>query len=214
MKTHPKWLAVTSLVAAVSFVPTVGSAAAPEAPSPPPSQSSGLESKFSVMAGLTQWLLFRGGNLAFEAKIGRLALEVSHGQGLDLNQVPWLALTHDERANDAHVYVPWTTGFGVGYRITENLHVMIEAKAHRFEVTGRDPAVKAKYTTFSVGPSVFYSIYLYKGFFLQPNVRFWPNVASTLSNNKVALLQSDGSVYEHQAHSFGFFANMNLGYSF
>lgn len=187
--------------------------AAPEEPISEPAQP-GLERKFSVMAGMTQWLLFRGGNLAVEAKLGRVALEISHGQGLDLNQVPWLALSGDERSHDAHVYVPWTTGFGIGYRITENLHVLVEAKAHRFEVTGSSPAAKASYTTFSVGPSVFYSVYVYKGLFLQPNIRFWPNVASTLAGNRVTLRQTDGSVYEHHAHAFGLFANMNLGYSF
>ena len=221
MKTIAKLLLAASFASAPLFTSTRGLAAEPQAAeraidAPPPTASAkaGLENKLSVMAGLTQWVLFRGGNLAVEAKLGRVALEVSHGQGLDLNQVPSLALSSDERSHGAHVYVPWTTGFGVGYRITENLHLMLEAKAHHYEVSGSDRAVSASYTTFSVGPSVFYSIYVYKGLFLQPNVRFWPNIASTLAGNKVSLKQSDGSVYEHQAHAFGLFANVNLGYSF
>ena len=46
------------------------------------------------------------------------------------------------------------------------------------------------------------------------NLRFWPNVGSTLDNNHVMLERCDGTSYEHQAHDFGFFGNVNLGYSF
>jgi hypothetical protein len=141
-------------------------------------------------------------------------LEISHGQGLDLNQVPGLALTSAERDAGARVRVPWTTGFGVGVRLTENLHLLVEAKAHRYEVSGRDANAQVRYTTFSVGPSVFYSVYLFKGFFLQPNVRWWPNVGSTLSGGQVPIKQPDGSTYDHKAHDFGLFANMNVGYTF
>jgi hypothetical protein len=175
---------------------------------------SGLHDHFSVMAGLTQWTLLRGGNVALEYEVGRFAFEVSHGQGLDLNQVPGLALTSAERDAGARVYVPWTTGFGVGVRITENFHALVEFKAHRYEVTGRDRNAEVDYTTFSIGPSVFYSFYLYKGLFVQPNIRFWPNVASTLSGNHASIRQPDGTTYDHKAHDFGLFANVNLGWSF
>ncbi|HEY8923703.1 MAG TPA: hypothetical protein VIU64_04930, partial [Polyangia bacterium] len=171
-------------------------------------------SGFSVMAGLVQWTLLRGGNLALEYKIGHLALEVSHGQGLDLNQAGGFGLSSAERDAGVHIHVPWTTGFGVGYRITPNLHALVEVKAHHYEVSGLDPAAQATYTTFSVGPGIFYSIHLYRGLFLQPNIRYWPNVGSTLKGNTVAIRQPDGTIYAHKAHDFGLFANMNLGYTF
>lgn len=174
----------------------------------------GLEQKFSVMAGLSQWLLFRGGNLAVEFKTGRLAFEVSHGQGLDLNQVGGFALSSAERRDETRVRVPWTTGFGVGYRLTENLHLLVELKAHHYEVRANEGASSVSYTTFSIGPSAFYSIDLGKHLFLEPNVRFWPNVGSTLAGNRTTLQRCDGTSYEHQAHDFGFFGNVNLGYSF
>lgn len=176
--------------------------------------SPGLSRKFSVMAGLSQWLLFRGGNLAVEYKTGRFALEVSHGQGLDLNQLGGFALSSAERDAGTRVRVPWTTGFGVGYRITENLHLLLEFKAHHYEVRANEGASVVNYTTFSIGPGAFYSIYLSKHLFLEPNLRFWPNVGSTLDDNRVLLTRCDGSSYEHQAHDFGFFGNVNLGYSF
>jgi len=175
---------------------------------------AGLARKFSVMAGLSQWLLFRGGNLALEYKTSRLALEISHGQGLDLNQVGGFAMSSSERDSGTRVRVPWTTGFGVGYRITENFHLLLEFKAHHFEVRASEGAKVVNYTTFSIGPGAFYSIYLTKGLFLQPNVRFWPNVHSTLDEGRVMIERCDGSSYEHRAHDFGFFGNVNLGYSF
>jgi len=146
-------------------------------------------------------------NIAGELKIGRFAFEVSHGQGLDLNQAAAIGLSSAERAAGAHVFVPWTTGFGVGVRITRDLHVLVEAKAHHYNVTGNDANHQVDYTTFSVGPGVFYTLHIYKGLFLEPNVRFWPNVASTLKGNQAAIVQSDGSVYEHKAHDFGLFAD-------
>jgi hypothetical protein len=175
---------------------------------------AGLQERFSAMTGLAQWTLFRGGNVAFEYRRGRLAFEVSHGQGLDLNQAGGFALTGEERDAGARVRVPWTTGFGVGVRLTENLHVLLELKAHRYNVSGRDRNAEVTYTTYSIGPGVFYTFYLYKGLFLQPNLRFWPNVASSLPDGGAALVQPGGTTYLHKAHSFGLFANMNLGWSF
>ena len=174
----------------------------------------GLEQKFSVMAGLSQWLLFRGGNLAVEFKTGRLAFEISHGQGLDLNQLGGFALSSAERDAGTRVRVPWTTGFGVGYRITENLHLLVEFKAHHYEVRASEGSSEVTYTTFSIGPGAFYSIYLSKHLFLEPNLRFWPNVGSTLDDHRTLLERCDGTSYEHRAHDFGFFGNVNLGYSF
>ena len=212
MPTLPRTFVLCAVLAAL--VPSVPSVARAEDAPPGKDASSGLGTEGSVMAGLTQWVLFHGGNIAGELEIGRLAFEVSHGQGLDLNQVPALGLSAAERAAGAHVFVPWTTGFGVGVRITRDLHILVEAKAHHYNVTGNDANHQVDYTTFSVGPGVFYTLHIYKGLFLEPNVRFWPNVASTLKGNQAAIVQSDGSVYEHKAHDFGLFANMNIGWTF
>jgi len=202
------------LLASVLTEPARAEGAAKPDASPTESTSSGLSRKFSVMAGLSQWLLFRGGNLALEYKLGRLAFELSHGQGLDLNQLGGFALSSAERHDETIVRVPWTTGFGVGYRITENLHLSIELKAHHYEVRASEGASVVSYTTFSIGPGVFYSIYLSKHVFLQPNLRFWPNVASTLAGGSATLTRCDGTSYTHEAHDFRFFGNVNLGYSF
>ena len=172
------------------------------------------DDQLSVMAGMTQWTLFRGGNLALEYMHGPLVFEVSHGQGLDLNQVPGLALTQEEQDAGVHILVPWTTGGGVGYRITRNFHVLVEVKAHHYVVSAGDRNDRLVHTTFSVGPGLFYTFHLYRGLFLEPNLRWWPNVASTLPGDHGRLRQLDGSSYEHAAHDFGLFANVNLGWTF
>jgi hypothetical protein len=70
-----------------------------------------------------------------------------------------------------------------------------------------------RYTAFSVGPGAFYDLYVYEGLFLQPSLRFWPNVADTLGSH-ATLERPDGTAYEHRAHAIGFFANLSLGWTF
>jgi len=67
------------------------------------------------MAGLNQWLLFGGGNLAVQLKTGRWAFEYSHGQQLQLDRIS-IGRTTAERDADVSVTMPWTTGGRVGLR--------------------------------------------------------------------------------------------------
>jgi len=195
-------LASTAMAVFFALIPSRAGAAEPYSTRP------------SVMAGIGQWVVFGGGNLAMQLKIGHWAFEYSHGQALDLNRFGGFALKAAERDAGVSVFVPWTTGGGVGYQITPELHALIEVKAHHFEVRGADRNQRVTYTTFSVGPGVFYDIYLYRGLFLQPNVRFWPNVATTLDESRATFRRDDGTTYRHESHSFDFFANVNLGWTF
>jgi hypothetical protein len=170
--------------------------------------------RLNVMAGVMQWTVFHGGNLAAEYLHGRWAFEVSHGQALDLNALDGFALTQAERDSDLQLRVPWTTGFGVGYRITPRLHVLVELKAHHYEARLADGTETLRYTTFSIGPGVFYRLPLWRGLFVEPNVRWWPNVASTLDGDRGTLHRTDGSAVQHEAHDFALFANVNLGWTF
>ena len=96
--------------------------------------------------------------------------------------------------------------------MTPRLHVLVEFKAHRYEVTSASGGEELRYTTFSIGPGAFYDLYLYKGLFLQPALRFWPTVADTLEED--TLPSGDGARYSHSPHALGFFANVSLGYTF
>jgi hypothetical protein len=167
----------------------------------------------SIMAGLSQWIVFGGGNIAGQLKFGRFVAEYSHGQALELDRVPALGLTSAERDAGVGVLMPWTTGGGFGYQITPEFHVLLEVKAHRYEVRGVDRNQVARYSTFSIGPGIFYDIYLYKGLFVQPNVRYWPTVLSTFNARDAVFSTSVGTPYRHERHDLDLFFNVNLGWT-
>jgi hypothetical protein len=166
------------------------------------------------MAGLLQWVAFGGGNVAGQLKIGRAAFEYSHGQALDYDRLGGFAKSPAERRSGISLFSPWTTGGGVGFQITPSLHALVELKAHRYEVTGLTAHESIRYTTFSIGPGVFYDLYLYKGLFMQPGLRFWPTIASTLDESKTSIKRPDGMTVQHESHSLGLFANVSLGWTF
>ena len=154
-----------------------------------------------IMGGLDQPLLLGGGNIAAAVATSHWDFEYSHGWSLRIGNYGF-GLNGEEKRDHLVVTVPWTTGFGAGYRFTRRFTVLLDFKAHRFEV--KEPGVAhTAYTTFSIGPTVYYKIPLYRGLFIQPNVRYWPTVANTLH-----------STFVHHAHDWGVFPNMNLGWTF
>jgi hypothetical protein len=167
----------------------------------------------SAMLGLGQWILFGGGNVATQLKVGRFVAEYSHGQALSLDRIPEIGLTKDERDAGVRGEMTWTTGGGIGVQITPYLHVLVEVKAHRYAFRGADANQALDYTTFTVGPGVFYDLYLYKGLFLQPSFRWWPTVASTYDGNG-ELRRTDGTIYRHERHDLLPFVNVSLGWTF
>lgn len=166
---------------------------------------------FAVMLGLGQWAL-GGGNVAVQGRIGRLALEYSHGQGVHVSEWSFLQ-NSSETAVGADVYMPWTTGFGVGLLVTDNLRILLEAKANHYNVRGGDRNTELDYTAFTVGPGVFYEIQIWRGLFVQPSVRWWPTVASTFKDGST-LRSADGTTVPIQRHESGVFPNINLGWEF
>lgn len=186
--------------------------AAPLAAQSDPASASSSEG-ITVAAGLNQPLLFGGVNASVTVRRGRWVADYSHGAALDLNAAGGFALTQAEADQTLDVDVPWTTGFGVGYRLTDRLDVRAEGKAHRFEVT--PPGGETiRYTAFSVGPGVYYRIPVWRGLEIEPSVRYWPTVASTLSGADAAFTAPDERAQTHDAHSFNGFANVSVGWQF
>jgi hypothetical protein len=168
----------------------------------------------AVMAGLTQWTVWGGGNLAAELRLGRWVFEYSHGHALDLNRVEAIGLSEAERDAGVKVFMPWTTGGGFGYALLDGLHLLVEVKAHRFEVSGADRNDSIAHTTFTVGPGLFYTFHLGEHVFVQPNLRWWPNVGDTLGRTDTPRLRGrDDKPYAHETHAFPPFVNVNLGFS-
>jgi len=157
-------------------------------------------------------LALGGFNVATELRYRRFWFEYSHGVALNLNDLGGFSLTGTERAQDLHVYMPYTTGFGVGFTILDELWLGVEFKTHRYDVNAPGGAVSS-YQTYSIGPVLGYKAFLYKGLFADAYLRYWPNVASSLTSNEIALRGTDGTV-EHSAHDFGVFANVSIGYAF
>jgi hypothetical protein len=131
---------------------------------------------------------------------------------LTLNDLGGFSLSHAERTQNVHVFVPYTTGFGVGVTLVDELWLGVEFKTHRYEVNAPGGPV-ARYQTYSIGPVLGYKAFIWKGLFANGYARYWPNVASTLSDDQLALAGSAGSV-THNAHDFGVFANVSIGYAF
>ena len=167
--------------------------------------------QLGVNFGLLQ-LGLGGFNIAGEVRYRRFWFEYSHGMDLTLNNLPGLTMTPTERSENLHIFMPYTTGFGVGLTLLDELWLGVEFKTHRYEVNAPGGPVTS-YQTYSVGPVLGYKLFVYKGLFANAYARYWPNVASTLDNNEVALRGANGTV-EHAAHDFNVFANVSIGYAF
>jgi hypothetical protein len=213
--------ALTALAAAALFASFAADARADEAArisdEAQPLQAAqardpnGTRYGFAVMLGLGQWAL-GGGNVAVQGRVGRLALEYSHGQAVHLSELGFLE-NASEKAVGADVNEPWTTGLGVGLMVTDNLRVLLEVKANHYVVRGGDRSSELDYTTFSVGPGVLYEIAIWRGLFLQPSVRWWPTVASTFKDGST-LRRADGSSVTMERHESGIFPNVSVGWEF
>jgi hypothetical protein len=167
--------------------------------------------QLAVNFGLSQ-IALGGFNIAGEVRYRRLWLEYSHGMDLTLNDLGGFGLNKTEQHENVHVFVPYTTGFGVGLTLVDELWLGVEFKTHHYEVNAPAGPVST-YQTYSIGPVLGYKAFIWKGLFANGYARYWPNVATTLPKDQIALQGSGGTV-THSAHDFGFFANVALGYAF
>jgi hypothetical protein len=164
-----------------------------------------------VNFGLLQ-LALGGFNVAGEVRYRRLWLEYSHGMDLTLNHFGGYSLTQTEKAQNLHIYVPYTTGAGVGFTLLDQLWLGVEVKAHKFDVNAPGGPVSS-YETYSVGPVLGYKLYIFKGLYANAYLRYWPNVATSLNGGQIALQGTNGTVI-HSAHDWNVFANVAIGYAF
>jgi hypothetical protein len=165
----------------------------------------------AVNFGLLQ-LALDGFNIAGEVRYRRWWFEYSHGVELTLNQWPDLSMTGTERQQKLHIHMPYTTGFGVGFTLLDELWLGVEFKTHRYEVNAPGGPVSS-YQTYSIGPVLGYKLFVFKGLFVNAYLRYWPNIATSLPDNKIALAGTDGTVI-HNAHDFEVFGNLSVGYAF
>jgi hypothetical protein len=141
-------------------------------------------------------------------------------------------VTPEMREQGLAVHMPYTTGFGIGYRLKEWVNVRIEPKWHRFEFYYDDETQNSSnqitaYNTMSIGIGVYghYQPFknktsFLKGIMISPSIRFWPTISSTLKDNSFTYLNKNtGTNEEIKTLDVGpgftpFIYNISIGYSF
>lgn len=121
-------------------------------------QKQPFDTRINILFGLSQPLVAHGFNVEGNFFYRRLAFDYSHGASLDFYGS---TVSGDLATQKLAVHVPFTTGFGVGYRFTENFSLRIEPKWHRWEIyydgEVQIPANQlVEYTTFTLGLGAYY----------------------------------------------------------
>ena len=177
MKRKNLHLLKTAIIALIAFTGLKASA-----------QDWKSDERINLMFGLSQPVLAHGFNIEGNFIDGRFIFDYSHGVSLDFQDG---STTSALRQQGVAVHMPYTTGFGLGYRITEWLNIRVEPKWHRFEFYYEDQAETKSdqitaYNTFSLGAGLYgayrpfkHRVNFLSGFLLAPSIRFWPTVTSS-----------------------------------
>ncbi len=187
------------------------------------------EKKINILFGLAQPLFASGFNIEGNYIHNRIIFDYSHGASLHFsgNLVP-----ADLKRQNIAVNEPWTTGFGIGYRLKEWINIRVEPKWHRFEYYyNGEPQNSSNeiisYNTFSLGLGLYGSYQPFKkqnnflkGFLIAPSIRFWPTISSGLKDDKFIYLNKNTNEFEeiktlNPGTGFTpFVINISIGYSF
>lgn len=218
-------LAAAALYAAAAHAQDVAQTSTSQAQKP---AAFAYSDRLSVLGGLTQ-IAAGGGNVEVTWYTNRLSFDYSHGFDLRFSGS---LVGKAERAQNAEVLMPWTTGFGVGYRVTSALDVRIEPKWHRYRVFYENQDFVGtpitSYTTATLGVGAYYRLYPFrrstgwaKGLVVAPSVRYWPNVASSLpsggfsyDNVTTGRRETLKAATQGIPGTSGLFANVSVGYTF
>jgi len=173
-----------------------------------------FENHWSLVAGLSQPILMNGVNIAGTYFTKKMSFEYSHGMFLHLAG----SVSKDKHVES--IYVPFSTGFGVGYRLTSRLDVRGEFKVHRFEAQLND-LQKVAYVNEDIGIGAYYRIYPFiksnrwaKSFVIEPSLRYWQYFHSSLKDGNVMYTSNAGEEQVHRPYNFGLFGNVSIGYTF
>ena len=183
--------------------------------------------RFSILSGLIQPVALNGFNLELNYFTKRLSFDYSHGVSLD----PPVAGSLKEQ--NLALHLPYSTGFGVGYRLTSFFDIRIEPKLHSWEVyyKGEQQTDNNKITefkTFTLGVGLYYRYFPFKnsnskilqGITSSTSIRWWPNVGSTLDDDKYEFLnKTSGRMETLKAPNIGIantplVVNIAIGYTF
>jgi hypothetical protein len=183
--------------------------------------------KFSLLFGTIQPTVLSGFNVEVNYTTKRLIFDYSHGVSLD----PPTA--GDFKTQKVTLHLPYSTGFGIGYRITSAFDVRFEPKLHSWEVYNEGDLQNANtkikdFKTFSLGIGAYYRYMPFKkssskilqGITTSTSLRYWQNVGSTLRNDEFSYLnRSTNKTEKLKAPNIGvanspIIFNIGIGYTF
>ena len=168
----------------------------------------GNSHEFTILSGLIQPLLFGGGNIAGTYFSNKLTFEYSHGAFLTYPKF----LRKD--GNLTSLYSKWSTGAGIGYRLSTNRDLRLEVKAHNYEADLINDQ-EIEYTAYSLGVGIYSRKYLWESnWLIEYSLRYWPNISSTLPEDQFQYNDQEGINYVHKAHQLGLIFNISVGYTF
>lgn len=186
------------------------------------------DKKVNLLFGLNQPLL-GGFNVEGNFVYKRFIFDYSHGVSLNFDND---ILVDEAKDQQLAILIPYTTGLGIGYRLTEVLNIRLEPKWHKFEVylDGDDQNSANRlfdYNTFTLGVGAYALLRPFKnkqnalkGLLVTPSVRFWPRISSTLDDDEIIYFNERTDRLEvHEAQEVGIsnsplILNISVGYSF
>lgn len=222
MKTKTTFLRVTTITLILVFAFLLNSQAQQ-------SSKEQFDTRINVLFGLTQPLIAKGFNIEGNFFYKRLAFDYSHGVSLDFSGN---TVSGEVKEQHLQVHIPYTTGFGLGFRFTEWLNLRVEPKWHRFEIYYEDESQSESngivgYNTFSLGLGAYANWRPFKniqnplkGIMIAPSIRYWPTVSSSLTDDKFVYdNRITGKTETHNRMEAGInntpiVFNISVGYSF
>lgn len=193
------------------------------------SQDWKSDKKINVVFGLTQPLIAKGINIEGNYIHNRFIFDYSHGNSLDFSES---TVSNEIEKQKLAVHMPFSTGFGIGYRLKEWINIRVEPKWHKFEFYYNGEAQNnanliTSYNTMSLGIGLYGHFQPFKnktsflkGVMIAPSIRYWPTIVSSLDNDSYKYLNKESQQIEEIKTldpGIGFtpvIFNISIGYSF
>lgn len=184
---------------------------------------------FSLVFGLNQPIVTNGFNFELNYWFKGFVIDYSHGIGL---QIKGDLVSKEAKEQGIAFNISHSIGIGFGYCFFRNFNLRVEPKIHIWEVFYNNQFKSktskiSEYTTYTLGLGAYYRwLPFYRkenilsGLTIAPSIRWWPNIATTLKNDKLTYFNTTTGKEEiHKANNIGvantpFFANVSIGYSF
>ncbi len=183
--------------------------------------------KFSLLFGTIQPTTLKGFNVEVNYTTKRLMFDYSHGISLDPPTVG------DYKEQKIALHLPYSTGFGIGYRFSSFFDLRFEPKLHSWEIYNdgeiqNDASKIIAFKTFSLGIGAYYRFMPFKnseskilqGITTSSSIRYWQNVGTTLRNDQFSYLNKISNKTETlKAPNIGIanspiVINIAIGYTF